>query len=43
MYRFKGVCDLKERQIIYNNFILSNFNYCPIICHFYGRNMHKEN
>ncbi len=31
MYRFKGVFDLKERQIIYNTFILSNFNYCPII------------
>ncbi len=30
MYRFKGVFDLKERQIIYNTFIL----YCPIIWDF---------
>ncbi len=42
MYRFKGVFDLNERQIIYNTFILSNFNYCPIICHFCGKNMHKK-
>ncbi len=34
MYHFKGVFDLKERQIIYNTFMLSNFNYCPIIWHF---------
>ncbi len=34
MYHFKCVFDLKERQIIYNTFILSNFNYCPIIWHF---------
>ncbi len=33
MYHFKGVFDLKEGQIIYNTFILSNFNYCPIIWH----------
>ncbi len=43
MYRFKGVFYLKERQIIYNTFILSNFNYCPIIWHFCRINMHKEN
>ncbi len=33
MYQFKGVFDLKERQIIYNSFIMSNCNYCPIIWH----------
>ncbi len=27
------VFDLNEGQIIYNTFILSNFNYCPIIWH----------
>ncbi len=41
MFRFKGVFDLKEIQIIYNTFILSNFNYCPIICHFSRKTMHK--
>ncbi len=42
MYRFKGVFDLKERQIIYNIFILSNFNYCPIIWHFCGKTCPKK-
>ncbi len=37
MYRFKGVFDLKERKIICNSFILSNFNYCPIIWHICGK------
>ncbi len=34
MYQFKVVFDLKERQIIYNTFILSILNNCPIILHF---------
>ncbi len=42
MYCFKGVFDLKERQIIYNIFILSNFNYCPIIWHFCGKTCTKR-
>ena len=37
MYRFKGIFDLKERKSMYNTFILSNFNYCPIIWHFCGK------
>ncbi len=34
MYQFKCVFDLKERQIICNTFILSNFNvlFCTITC-----------
>ncbi len=28
IYRFKGIFDLKEREIIYNTFILAHFNYC---------------
>ncbi len=39
MYHFKGVFDLKERQII---FILSNFNYCPIIWYFCGKTCTKK-
>ncbi len=42
MYSFKGVFDLKERQIIYNTCILSNFNYCPIIWHFCGTTCTKK-
>ncbi len=37
MYRFKGIFTLKEREAIYNTFILSNFNYCPIVWHFCGK------
>ena len=37
MYRFKGIFDLKEKEKIYNTFIISNFNYCPIIWHFCGK------
>ncbi len=42
MYCSKGVFDLKERQIIYNTFLLSNFNYCPIIWHFCGKTCTKK-
>ncbi len=42
MYRFKGIFDLKERQRIYNTFILSNFNYCPITWHFCGKLFSKK-
>ncbi len=42
IYRFKGISDLKERERIYNIFILSNFNYCPIIWHFCGKLSSKK-
>ncbi len=42
MYHFKGVFDLKERQIIYNTFILSNFNNSPIIWHYCGKTCIKK-
>ncbi len=42
MYRFKGIFDLKERERIYDTFILSNFNYCPIIWHFCGKVSSKK-
>ncbi len=42
MYRFKIVYDLKERQIIHKTFILSNFNYCPIIWHFCRKTCTKK-
>ncbi len=31
LYRFKRIFDLKETPKIYNTFILSNFNYYPIV------------
>ncbi len=42
IYRFKAIFDLKERQIIYNTFILSKFNYCPIIQHLCGKTCTKK-
>ncbi len=37
LYRFKGIFDLKEREKIYKTFIISTFNYCPIVWHFCGK------
>ncbi len=37
MYKFKGIFDLKEREIICNTFILAHFNYCPMVWHFCGK------
>lgn len=34
MYRFKGIFDFNLRETIHNTFIMSNFNYCPIVWHF---------
>ncbi len=34
LHRHKGIFDIKEKLIMYNTFILSHFNYCPIIWHF---------
>ncbi len=42
MYRFTCIFDLKERERIYNTFILPNFNYCLIIWHFCGNVSSKK-
>ncbi len=42
LYRFKEIFDNKEKEIMYNTFILSNFNYCPIIWHFSGTTASKK-
>ncbi len=42
MYRFKGIFDLKEREIIYNTFILAHFNYGPMVWHFCGKAYTKK-
>ncbi len=28
LYRFSGIFDINEREVIHNNLILTNFNYC---------------
>ncbi len=42
MYRFKGIFDLKEKEIIYNTFIFAHFNYCPMVWHFCGKSSTKK-
>ena len=42
MYRFKNIFNSKEKGVMYNTFILSNFNYCPIIWHFCGKTSTKK-
>ena len=42
MHRFKGIFDQKERELVYNTFILSNFNYCPMVWHFCGKVSSKK-
>ena len=34
--RISRYLDVSSRQIIYNSFIASNFNYCPLVWHFCG-------
>ncbi len=32
LYRFRGIFDIKEREVIHNTFILANCPYCPLVC-----------
>ena len=45
LIRFQSQLRLKEKEIIFKTFILSNFNFCPIVWHFCSkqsaRNMEK--
>ncbi len=34
LYRFNGIFDIKDTEVICNTFILVNFNYCPLVSHF---------
>jgi len=42
LHRFKNIFHFKERETLYNTFILSNFNYCPIVWHFCGKGYTKK-
>ncbi len=42
MYRFAGVFNFKQREAIHNTFILSNFNYCPVVWHFCSKASTKK-
>ena len=30
----KKLMDFKEKEILFNSFIYTNFNYCPLVWHF---------
>ena len=34
LYRFKNIFSVEEKKIVYQTFVLSNFNYCPIVWNF---------
>ncbi len=34
LYKFSGIFNIKEREVIHNTFILSNFNYRPHVRYF---------
>ena len=42
LHRLKGVLDYKSRMAIYNSFVLSNFNYCPIVWTFTSKKSLKN-
>ena len=42
LYRFKNVFNIEERKIVYQTFVLSNFNYCPIVWHFCSIQMMRK-
>ena len=37
LQRLTGLLDLPSRKASYNSFIVSNFNYCPLVCFFTSR------
>ncbi len=42
LYRFSGIFDIKEREVIHNTFILANFNYWPLVWHFCNKSFTRK-
>ena len=40
--RISRFLDVSSRKVIYNSFIFSNFNYCPLVWMFCGKVNHME-
>ena len=36
LYRFKNILGQKEKQILYKTFVMSTFNFCPVVWYFCG-------
>jgi len=34
LFRFHKILDYKQKLLLYRTFVLSNFNFCPIVWHF---------
>ena len=37
LYRLRSILSLQQKLVLFNSFLLSSFNYCPIIWMFYGK------
>ena len=37
LYRLRSKLDPRQKLMLYNSFLMSNFNYCPMIWMFYGK------
>ena len=42
MYRFKDIFSYKDKKTIYETYMLSNFNYCPVVWHFCGMTQDRQ-
>ena len=42
LFRFKNAFNIQEKITIYQTFVLSNFNYCPVVWHFCSAALMKK-
>lgn len=42
LYRFKNIFNVEEKKLVYQTFVLSNFNYCPIVWNFCSTSMIRK-
>jgi hypothetical protein len=41
LYRFKNVLGKTEKELLFNSFIMSSFNFCPVVWNFCGKSSMK--
>ena len=42
LYRLRSKLDPRQKLMLYNSFLMSNLNYCPIIWMFYGKTSNEK-
>ena len=42
LHRLRTVLSIKQKLVLYNSFIMSNFNYCPVIWMHYGKTSNES-